>query len=96
MKQLKNFQYKKEIASQLLETFEEYFNWDKGYYLAQFIDVNVSFRLHCYFVQFGLDFKKIAIFLEDLAFSGTFSNNFTFLNSMFQNFRNFQMSFKYK
>ncbi len=63
--QNKNFQYKKEIASQLLETFEEYFNWDKGYYLAQFIDVNISFRLHCYFVQFGLDFKKIAILSSD-------------------------------
>jgi hypothetical protein len=57
----KNFLQKKEIANQLLVIFEEHFQWDKGYYLAQFIDINLSFRLHCYFVQFGLDFKKYAI-----------------------------------
>jgi len=61
----KSFILKKEIANQLLETFEEYFIWDRGYYLAQFIDVNILFRLHCYFVQFGLDFKKIAILSSD-------------------------------
>jgi len=61
----KSFILKKEIANQLLETFEEYFTWDRGYYLAQFIDVNISFRLHCFFEQFGLDYKKIAILSSD-------------------------------
>jgi hypothetical protein len=49
----------------LLLIFEEHFQWDKGYYLAQYIDINLSFRLHCYFVQFGLDFKKYAVFSSD-------------------------------
>ena len=57
----KSFKQKKEIANQLLETFEEYFSWDRGYYLAQFIDVNISFRLHCFFEKFDLDYKKIAV-----------------------------------
>ena len=61
----KNFPQKKEIANQLLLIFEEHFQWDKGYYLAQFIDINLSFRLHCYFVQFGLDFKKYAVLSSD-------------------------------
>jgi hypothetical protein len=61
----KNFQQKKDIANQLLVIFEEHFQWDKGYYLAQFIDINLSFRLHCYFVQFGLDFKKYAVLSSD-------------------------------
>jgi hypothetical protein len=59
------FKERKDAASLLLQIFEENFKWDKGYYLAQFIDVNVSFRLHCYFLQFGLDFTKYAILSSD-------------------------------
>lgn len=55
-----NFIRKKEVSSKLLEVFEDNFAWDKGYYLSQFVDVNISFRLHCYFEQFGLDFDHIA------------------------------------
>jgi hypothetical protein len=55
-----NFIKKKEIASSLLEIFENNFQWDKEYHLSQFVDVNISFRLHCYFEQFGLNFDFIA------------------------------------
>jgi hypothetical protein len=60
-----NFVEKKEMASKLLEIFEDNFQWDSGYYLSQFIDVNISFRLHCYFQQWGLNFKSIAILSSD-------------------------------
>jgi hypothetical protein len=60
-----NFIEKKEIATKLLEIFDDNFQWDSGYYLSQFIDVNISFRLHCYFEQFGLNFKSIAILSSD-------------------------------
>ena len=60
-----NFIKRKEIGSKLLEIFEDNFRWDSGYYLSQFLDVNISFRLHCYFEQFGLDFKSIAILSSD-------------------------------
>ena len=60
-----NFIQKKERASKLLEIFEDNFQWDNGYYLSQFVDVNISFILHCYFIQFGLDFRKIAVLSSD-------------------------------
>jgi hypothetical protein len=60
-----NFIKRKEIGSKLLEIFEDNFRWDSGYYLSQFLDVNISFRLHCYFEQFGLHFKSIAILSSD-------------------------------
>jgi hypothetical protein len=60
-----NFIKRKEIGSKLLEIFEDNFRWDSGYYLSQFVDVNISFRLHCYFEQFGLHFKSIAILSSD-------------------------------
>jgi hypothetical protein len=56
-----NFIKIKETASKLQEIFEDNFQWDSGYYLSQYVDVNISFRLHCYFKQFGLNFKTIAI-----------------------------------
>jgi len=55
-----NFIKKKEIGSRLIEIFENNFHWDKEYHLSQFVDVNISFRLHCYFEQFGLNFDFIA------------------------------------
>ncbi len=55
-----NFIQKKEIAFKLLEIFKENFEWDIGYWLSSFVDVNISFRLHCYFEQYGLDFMIIA------------------------------------
>jgi hypothetical protein len=67
-----NFIKKKEIASGLLEIFENNFQWDKEYYLSQFVDVNISFRLHCYFEQFGLDFDKIACLSSNISFEDTF------------------------
>lgn len=60
-----NFILKKERSSKLLEIFEDNFQWDKGYYLSQFIDVNISFGLHCYFEQFGLNYQPIAILSSD-------------------------------
>jgi len=60
-----NFVEKKEMANKLLEIFEDNFQWDSGYYLSQFIDVNISFRLHCYFQQWGLNFNSIAILSSD-------------------------------
>ena len=60
-----NFIKKKEVASVLLEIFENNFQWDTGYYLSQFVDVNISFRLHCYFEQFGLNYKFIASLSSD-------------------------------
>jgi hypothetical protein len=67
-----NFIKKKEIGSRLLEIFEDNFQWDRGYYLSQFVDVNISFRLHCYFEQFGLDFDKIACLSSNQSFEDTF------------------------
>ena len=63
-----NFIQKKEIAFKLLEIFKENFEWDIGYWLSSFVDVNISFRLHCYFEQYGLDFLIIA----KLSFDTTF------------------------
>lgn len=63
-----NFIQKKEIAFKLLEIFKENFEWDFGYWLSSFVDVNISFRLHCYFEQYGLDFLIIA----NLSFDTTF------------------------
>ena len=60
-----NFIKKKEVSSRLLEIFEDSFQWDTGYYLSQFVDVNISFRIHCYFEQFGLNYKSIAILSSD-------------------------------
>jgi hypothetical protein len=60
-----NFIKKKEVSSRLLEIFEDSFQWDSGYYLSQFVDVNISFRIHCYFEQFGLNYKSIAILSSD-------------------------------
>ena len=36
-----NFVTKKETATKLLEIFEDNFQWDSGYYLSQFVDVNI-------------------------------------------------------
>lgn len=55
-----NFIKKKEITCKLLEIFKENFEWEIGYWLSSFVDVNISFRLHCYFEQYGLDFLIIA------------------------------------
>ena len=60
-----DFIKKKEISLKLLEIFEDSFQWDRGYYLSQFVDVNISFRLHCYFEQFGLNYKSVAILSSD-------------------------------
>lgn len=61
-----NFIKKKEVSSRLLEIFENNFQWDSvGHYLSEFVDVNISFRLHCYFEQFGLDFKIISLLSSD-------------------------------
>jgi hypothetical protein len=64
-----NFIQKKETAFKLLEIFKENFEWDPGYWLSSFIDVNISFRLHCYFEQYGLDFLIIAKLSFDTAFN---------------------------
>ena len=51
----------KKYATILLEIFESCFSWDNNaYWVSTFVDVNITFRLHCYFMQFGLDFIKIA------------------------------------
>jgi hypothetical protein len=60
-----NFIKRKEIASKLLQIFEDNFRWDSGYYLSQFVDVNISFRLHCYFELFGLNIKSFSILSSD-------------------------------
>jgi hypothetical protein len=61
-----NFIKKKEVSSRLLEIFENNFQWDSGgHYLSEFVDVNISFRIHCYFEQFGLDFKIISLLSSD-------------------------------
>lgn len=54
------FIQKKTFSSQLLDIFNDSFQWDTGYYLSQFIDGNFSFRLHCYFEKYGLDFTHYA------------------------------------
>ena len=48
-----NFVKKKETAGKLLEIFENNFQWENAAHLSQYVDVNISFRLHCYFEQFG-------------------------------------------
>ena len=51
----------KKYATILLEIFESCFSWDNNaYWVSTFVDVNITFRLQCYFMQFGLDFIKIA------------------------------------
>jgi hypothetical protein len=56
------FVKKKEIGAKLLEIFLENFKWDRNErLLSEFIDVNISFRLHCYFEQFGLNFNSIGV-----------------------------------
>jgi hypothetical protein len=62
------FSEKKEMAIKLLEIFEDNFKWDRGYYLSQFVDVNISFRLHCYFEQYGLNYLIIAVLSSNQAF----------------------------
>ena len=55
------FIQRKEKAIKMLEIFENYFLWDNNvYWISSFVDVNVTFRLHCYFEQYGLDFRVIA------------------------------------
>jgi hypothetical protein len=63
------FVEKKEMATKLLEIFEDNFKWDRGYYLSQFVDVNISFRLHCYFEQYGLNYLIIAVLSSNQAFN---------------------------
>ena len=60
-----NFVKKKETAGKLLEIFENNFQWENAAHLSQYVDVNISFRLHCYFEQFGLNFKVIAVLSSD-------------------------------
>jgi hypothetical protein len=60
-----NFIKKKETAGKLLEIFENNFQWENAAFLSSYVDVNISFRLHCYFKQFGLDFKVIAVLSSD-------------------------------
>jgi hypothetical protein len=55
------FIQRKEKAIKMLEIFENNFLWDNNvYWISSFVDVNVTFRLHCYFEQYGLDFRVIA------------------------------------
>lgn len=55
------FIQRKERAIKMLEIFENNFLWDNNvYWISSFVDVNVTFRLHCYFEQYGLDFRVIA------------------------------------
>ena len=60
-----NFIKKKETAGKLLEIFENNFQWENAAFLSSYIDVNISFRLHCYFEQYGLNFKVIAVLSSD-------------------------------
>ena len=60
-----NFIKKKETAGKLLEIFENNFQWENAAFLSSYVDVNISFRLHCYFEQFGLNFKVIAVLSSD-------------------------------
>jgi hypothetical protein len=59
-----DFRQRKYFASTLLEIFQNNFQWDGGMRISQFVDVNLTFRLHCYFLQYDLDFKSIAILSE--------------------------------
>ena len=59
-----DFGQRKYYASSLLEIFQNNFQWDGGMRISQYIDVNLTFRLHCYFLQYDLDFKSIAILSE--------------------------------
>ena len=59
-----DFGQRKYFASSLLEIFQNNFQWDGGMTISQFVDVNLTFRLHCYFLQYELDFDSIAVFSE--------------------------------
>lgn len=59
-----DFGQRKYYASSLLEIFQNNFQWDGGMTISQYVDVNISFRLHCYFLQYELDFDSIAVFSE--------------------------------
>ena len=59
-----DFGQRKYYASSLLEIFQNNFQWDGGMTISQFVDVNITFRLHCYFLQYELDFDSIAVFSE--------------------------------
>lgn len=59
-----HFEQRKYFASALLEIFQNNFQWDSGMTISQYIDVNLTFRLHCYFLQYDLDFMPIAILSE--------------------------------
>jgi hypothetical protein len=59
-----DFGQRKYFASTLLEVFQNNFQWDGGMTISQFVDVNITFRLHCYFLQYDLDFMSIAVLSE--------------------------------
>ena len=59
-----DFGQRKYYASSLLEIFQNNFRWDGGMTISQYVDVNISFRLHCYFLQYELDFNSIAVLSE--------------------------------
>lgn len=59
-----DFGQRKYFASSLLEIFQNNFQWDSGMTISQYVDVNITFRLHCYFLQYDLDFKSIAVLSE--------------------------------
>jgi hypothetical protein len=83
--EIKNFTFiqKKEIATKLLEIFENNFQWDSGGHdLSEFVDVNISFRLHCYFEQFGLNFKSIAILCSSCSSGFTYDMNASFFEPL--------------
>jgi hypothetical protein len=59
-----DFGQKKYFASLLLEIFQNNFQWDGGMTISQYVDVNLTFRLHCYFLQYDLDFDSIEVLSE--------------------------------
>lgn len=59
-----DFGQRKFFASSLLEIVQNNFQWDGEMTISQFVDVNLTFRLHCYFLQYDLDFKSIAVLSE--------------------------------
>ena len=59
-----DFGQRKYFASSLLEIFQNNFQWDSGMTISQYVDVNITFRLHCYFLQYDLDFNSIAVLSE--------------------------------
>jgi len=80
-----NFIKKKLVSSRLLEIFDYNFQWDNNsYWISSFVDVNISFRLHCYFEQYGLDFKIIAKHSTDndqVHFDLGYNSNLKFIGS---------------